>query len=659
MKSRIVACFALVAIATALVAGAGKSDIADAAQRGDRAAVQKLILQKVDVNSTQVDGATALHWAVYHQDAELADMLIRAGANVKAANRTGMTPLAMASLYGNAGLIDRLIKAGADAKQKGPNGETMLMFAARNGNPQAVQVLLEAGAEVNARETIRGTTALMWAIEQKHPEAVKVLLAGGADHSAKSGGAGLPRNYMANRVNLRAVELAQDRRRRAAAAGITYDEQLAIDQKSGREVGGQRGLGQALDANGNPVTAGRQGGAAAPAAPTSAQTPAPAATPPAAPAPTAEPGGRQPGAGRAGRGGNGGNAGAQGRAAGTAQGAQDPDDDDNEVVIAGLVGSGGGGLTPLVFAAREGDLESAKLLIEAGAPINEVTEYSWTPLLTAVNNRNYQLAKYLLDKGADPNIANKGGWTPLYLATDNRNIEGGDYPVPKPDMDHLEIIKALLEKGADPNKKVKDNTLTRTIFTMQWFFEDGATPFIRAAQSSDTELMKLLLQYKADPKAVTTLGDNALTVSGGIGWVEGVTYERSHKENFEAMKMLLDLGLDPNHANNEGRTALMGAAMKGRPDVIQLLVDRGAKLDAHDKGNRDTDKVSSAAAGKTWQAIDYAEGLVRVGVQSAVMRPEAAALIRKLMAERNMPVPPADRTILSICVVSICQGSSQ
>jgi ankyrin repeat protein len=661
MKSRIVACFALVAIATALVAGAGKSDIADAAQRGDRAAVQKLILQKVDVNSTQVDGATALHWAVYHQDAELADMLIRAGANVKAANRTGMTPLAMASLYGNAGLIDRLIKAGADAKQKGPNGETMLMFAARNGNPQAVQVLLEAGAEVNARETIRGTTALMWAIEQKHHEAVKVLLAGGADHSAKSGGAGLPRNYMANRVNLRAVELAQDRRRRAAAAGITYDEQLAIDQKSGREVGGQRGLGQALDANGNPVTAGRQGGAAAPAAaaPTSAQTPAPAATPPAAPAPTAEPGGRQPGAGRAGRGGNGGNAGAQGRAAGTAQGAQDPDDDDNEVVIAGLVGSGGGGLTPLVFAAREGDLESAKLLIEAGAPINEVTEYGWTPLLTAVNNRNYQLAKYLLDKGADPNIANKGGWTPLYLATDNRNIEGGDYPVPKPDMDHLEIIKALLEKGADPNKKVKDNTLTRTIFTMQWFFEDGATPFIRAAQSSDTELMKLLLQYKADPKAVTTLGDNALTVSGGIGWVEGVTYERSHKENFEAMKMLLDLGLDPNHANNEGRTALMGAAMKGRPEVIQLLVDRGAKLDAHDKGNRDTDKVSSAAAGKTWQAIDYAEGLVRVGVQSAVMRPEAAALIRKLMAERNMPVPPADRTILSICVVSICQGSSQ
>ena len=660
--SRLVSCVALVVIATALVAGAGKSEIADAAQRGDRAAVQKLILQKVDVNAPQVDGATALHWAVYRQDTELADALIRAGANVKATNRTGVTPLEMAALYGNAALIDRLIKAGADAKQKGPNGETMLMFAARNGNPQAVQVLLEAGVDVNARETIRGTTALMWAIEQKHPEAVKVLLAGGADHSAKSGGAGLPRNYMANRVNLRAVELAQDRRRRAAAAGITYDEQLALDQKSGREVGGQRGLAQPLGPDGQPL-AGRQGGAGAPAAatptPAPTQTPPPAATPPAAPSPTAEPGGRQPGAaGRAGRAGNAGNAAAQGRAGGAAQAAQDPDDDDNEVVIAGLVGSGGGGLTPLVFAAREGDLESAKLLIDAGAPINQVTEYGWTPLLTAVNNRNYQLAKYLLEKGADPNIANKGGWTPLYLATDNRNIEGGDYPVPKPDMDHLDIIKLLLEKGADPNKKVKDNTLTRTIFTMQWFFEDGATPFIRAAQSSDTELMRLLLKYKADPQAVTTLGDNALTVCGGIGWVEGVTYERSHKENLEAMRMLLDLGLDPNHANNEGRTPLMGAAMKGRSEVIQLLVDRGAKLDARDRGNRDTDKVSSAAAGKTWQAIDYAEGLVRVGVQSAVVRPEAAALIRKLMAERNMPAPPIDRTILSVCVVALCQGTS-
>ena len=643
-------------ILVGITSGAG-SEVADAAQKGDRAAIQKLIQQKADVNAPQVDGATALHWAVYRDEPELADVLIRAGADVKAANSEGVTPLSMAALYGNAAMIDRLIKAGADAKQRGPNGETMVMLAARNGNPQAVTVLLEAGADVNAREPIRGTTALMWSVEQKHPEAVKVLLAAGADATAKSGGAGLPRNYMAPRLNQRAVLLAQDRRRRAAAAGITYEEQLTIDQKSGVEVGGQRGLGQALDSNGNPLPAatGRQGGAGA-----AAQPPPPAPAPEAAPAaaaPAAPPAG-QTAAAQSGNAGQG-----RGRAGGQpAAGAQQPqadNDDDNEVVVAGLVGSGGGGLTPLVFAAREGDIESAGLLIDAGAPINETTEYGWTPLLTAVNNRNYQLASFLLDRGADPNLANKGGWTPLYIATDNRNIEGGDYPVPKGDLDHLEIIEKLLEKGANPNGKIKENTLTRTIFTMQWFFEDGATPFIRAAQSSDTVLLKLLLKYKADPQATTAAGDNALTASGGIGWVEGVTYERSAKENFEAMKMLLDLGLDPNHANNEGRTALMGAAMKGHPDVIQMLVDRGAKLETHDKGNRDTDKVSSAAAGKTWQAIDYAEGLVRVGVQSAVVRPEASALIRKLMAERNIPAPPVERTILSVCVVALCSGTSQ
>ena len=119
--------------------------------------------------------------------------------------------------------------------------------------------------------------------------------------------------------------------------------------------------------------------------------------------------------------------------------------------------------------------------------------------------------------------------------------------------------------------------------------------------------------------------------------------------------MLLDLGLDPNRANKEGRTALMGAALKGRSDVVQLLVDRGAKLETRDGGSRDTDNSVSLIAGHTWQAVDYADGLVRVGVQSAINRPEAAALLRKLMTERGLPVPPPDRVIESICVVSICQ----
>jgi ankyrin repeat protein len=485
-----------------------------------------------------------------------------------------------------------------------------------------VKLLVEAGADVNAKERLRGTTALMWAVEQRHSEAVGVLLAAGADHAAKSAGAGLPRNYLAPRVNTRAVEEAQKRRVRAQQAGRTYEAQLEFEYENGMDLGASR----------NAFTPNRARGAQPPAAPAGGAAPAPAA--PATPPPAA--------AGR-------------GAAAAPAAAAAPDDNDDSEVIVAGLVGSGGGGLTALTFAAREGDLESARKLLDAGADINQATEYGWTPLLTAVNNRNYKLALLLVERGADVNRANKGGWTPLYLAVDNRNIEGGDYPVPKPDVDHLELIRGLLAKGANPNTKVKDNTLTRTIFTMQWFFEDGATPFIRASQSSDVALMKVLLEYKADPKAVTANGDSALTAAAGIGWVDGVTYERSAAENVEAVRLLLDLGVDPNHANNEGRTALMGAALKGRTDVIRLLVERGAKLDARDRGSRDTHIPGATIAGVTFQAVDYAEGLVRVGVQSAVERPEASALIRKLMQERGLPVPAAGRTLNSICVVPICQ----
>ena len=85
--------------------------------------------------------------------------------------------------------------------------------------------------------------------------------------------------------------------------------------------------------------------------------------------------------------------------------------------------------------------------------------------------------------------------------------------------------------------------------------------------------------------------------ANGIGWVDGVTYEHSAKENVEAVKMLLGLGLDPNAANHDGRTPLMGAAFKGRNEVIQVLVDHGAILDQRDKGSRDTDKAGSKLAG--------------------------------------------------------------
>jgi ankyrin repeat protein len=556
---------------------------------GDMAAARRLLSAKADVNAPQVDGATALHWAVYRNEVETAQLLITAGANTGAANREGITPLFMAALYGNPRRVDALLKGGADAKQRGPNGETTVMYAARNGNAEVIKQLVAAGGDPNAKEGLRATTALMWAAQQGHESAVKALIELGADVRVKSGPAGLPRNYMAGKVGVASVKAAIRIREAAKAAGRTYEEQVAFEEANGASLRGR-------DAGGEQQASRAEVAAEAAAAA------------------------------------------------------------DQDVVIAGLVGGGSGGLTALVFAAREGDLESARTLLDAGADVNQATDYGWTPLLVAANNRNYRLGALLLDRGANPNIANKGGWTPLYLATDNRNIEGGDYPVPKADLDHLEFIKLLLAAGADPNAQVRENTLSRTIFTQQWFFEPGATAFVRAAQSSDVELMKLLLAHGADPKIATSNGDTALTASGGIGWVDGVTYERSPKDNVEAVRLLLDLGLDPNHANNEGRTALMGAAGKGRNEVVQLLVDRGANLEARDLGSRDTDRLNgSDISGHTWQALDYAEGLVRFGVQSAIARPETAALIRKMLAERGLRVPPEGRDVLSICVVDICQ----
>jgi len=621
-KLMVIAIAIMLSSVAAIVLGAGSSDVANAAERGDLAAVRSLILKKANVNDAQPDGATALHWAVYRNNPEMVDVLLRAGANAKATNRTGITPLYMASLYGNAGLIGQLLKSGADAKAKGPNGETMLMLAARNGSPEAVKSLVAAGADVNAKEPLRGTTALMWAVEQRHPAATKALLEGGADFAVKSGNAGNPRNYMSSSVAS------------SNAGAQTAKMRLCVQSRGGPSVEEQIRLGlTSLNDKEGPCTeygknaVGRGvGGANSP--------------------------GRNGGGGADGGGGRGGNRGGGQGAADAEQQADDTAEDDGPV--AGLVGSGGGGLTALILAARENDIESAKLLVAAGADVNQTSNSAWTPLLIATNNRNYQLGKFLIEHGADVNKANTTDFTPLYLATDNRNIEGGDYPVPKPDMDHLEFIKILLDHKADPNARVNGNTETRTIFTMQWFFEAGATAFVRAAQSSDTVLMKLLLAYGADPKAVTKNGDNALTAAGGIGWVEGVTYEWSREENVEALRMLLDLGIDPNYANLEGRTALMGAAFKGRNDAIRLLVDRGADLNKRDKGSRDTTNADSQLAGHTWRAVDYSDGLVRVGVQSATAYPETGKFIRKLMEDRGMEYPPLNRPLDSICVVEIC-----
>src|SRR5438552_9225129 len=578
---------ALLLLSTASLS-AVRSEVADAAMRGDHAAVRTLLAQHADVNAPQADGATALHWAAYRGDKALADLLIRAGEDVKAANREGATPLWLASVNGDAAIIAALISAGADPNEHLPLGRTPLMTASRTGNVEAMKVLLDHGADVNAKETLRGTTALMWAADEAHPPAVQLLIQRGADIKARSNPTPRGRGPALGKAN--------DPRRAVAAQGAAV------------------AAGRALDLNAlNALT---QGGAAQ----------------------------SQRGAAQGQRG--------AGAGAGDAAGDDEQGDAAAGPPRRGPAPNDGGGLTPLVYAARSNDLESVKVLLAAGADINQVTGYGWSPLLVATQNRYYKLGAFLVDHGADVNLANKGAWTPLYLATDNRNIESGDYPVRKGDMDHLDFIKLLLDKGANVNARLKDSTETRTVFTNQWLDENGATAFLRASQSGDLALMKLLLAHGVDPQIATTLKVTALQVAAGIGWVEGITYEWSDHDTLEAVRLLLELGLDPNAQADTGRTALHGAAHKGRPAVVQLLVDHGARLDVRDYGN--TDNRGGKLAVHTWQPVDYADGLVRVGVQSAIAHPETGLLLRKLMTAAGLTAPPVGRTLESICVTDAC-----
>ncbi|HEX5229439.1 MAG TPA: ankyrin repeat domain-containing protein [Bryobacteraceae bacterium] len=612
-------CVVLLFVSMAALGAAAPSDVADAVMHGDQAAVEKLIAQHADVNAPQADGATALHWAVFRSDLPTVETLLRAGANPKVANRDGSTPLWLACINGNAPIIAALLGAGADANEKLPLGRTPLMVAARTGNVEALKALLDHGADINAKETLRGTTALMWAADEGHADAIRLLVQHGADFKAISS--------PAERGRGPALGKSGDPRRAVAAQVKAIKEGRSTPQLGAIPLGGDSVPLKDQKKPAQPAFL-PLGGDSVPFTEQSKTDEA---------KPTA---GRGPGA--------------RGRGAGAAVGAAGDDQDDAFSFFRRPLPKDGGGLTALVYATLADDLDSVKALLEAGADINQVTAYGWSPLLVATQNRYYKLGAYLLEHGADVNLANKGGWTPLYIATDNRNIEGGDYPVRKGDMDHLEFIKLLLDKGANVNARMKDSTETRTVFTNQWLDENGATPFLRASQSGDIVLMKLLLAHGADPKIETVLRVNALEVAAGIGWVEGVTYEWSPASTLEAVKMLLDLGLDPNEQSYTGRTALHGAAHKGRSDVVQLLVDHGAKLDVRDYGNTDN-RGDAKLAGHTWLPVDYADGLVRVGVQSAIPHPETGLLIRKLMTAAGLEAPPVGRTLESVCITEACE----
>ena len=570
-------------LASALLTAQAQAPVADAAMHGDRAAVKTLLQQGGDVNAAQGDGMTALHWAAMKNDAELAQMLIYAGANVKATTRLGAnTPLVIAARNGNAPVVQVLLTAGADAKGATSTGTTPLMLAAASGNAEAVRALLAAGSDLEAKESSMQQTPLMFAAAFSRVEVMKALVAAGANVKATT-----------KVVNV---------------SVLTSPEEEFFRQQN-------------PPAPTTPAAGARPAGAAAPepnagTAPTAAAAPAGGA----APAQAGGGGGRRgPATGKAGV--------------------------DRQFRYNELVGWQGG-LTPLLFAVRQGSMEAVDVLLGAGADVNQVSAGDKSsPLVLAIANGHFDIALHLLDQGASPNLSADNGVAPLYGVVNVQWAPKALYPQPRSYLQqkatYLDTMKALLDKGADPNTRLRFKVwYSGYNFDLSGVDEIGATAFWRAAYASDIDAMKLLLKYGADANIPTAkpagrprVGDagaregggdvsnlpalpvggpgvTALQAAAGVGYGEGFA-ANSHRYApsgmMAAVKYLVEeLGADVNAADHEGNTALHQAAARGDVAMIDYLVSKGADVT---RVNREGQSTADMANGPVQRTQPYPEAL--------------------------------------------------
>jgi ankyrin repeat protein len=256
-------------------------------------------------------------------------------------------------------------------------------------------------------------------------------------------------------------------------------------------------------------------------------------------------------------------------------------------------------MTALLLAAREGHLQSARALVEAGADVNEVNGDKISPLVMAILNGHYELGKYLLDRGADPNLVATSGLTALYATIDVEWAPKTWYPRPITEQEkvtYLDLMKDLLEHKANVNAPLGEKLWFRS-FTNDytWIDPAGATPFWRAAQSSDIVAMHLLIEHGADPKIKSKAGDSPLMAAAGIGWAANWSINAPYPA-LEAVKYCVELGNDVNEKDLIGYTPLHGAAYLGNNDMVNYLVSKGAKADVKTRAG---DSAADMANGPT------------------------------------------------------------
>ncbi len=582
--------------------------VADAAMKGDHAAVRALLQQGADVNGAQGDGMSALHWAADRGDAGLTEMLVYAGANPGAVTRIGQyTPLHLAARAGSVAAVAALLRAGAavDAKTS-TSGATPLHMAASAGVPAAITALLDAKADVNARESEWGQTPLIFAASLNRVDAVKVLLARGADANVTSKVVDLQKHIPLDRAsNQRFAKVLEST---AGKNGKASPSQLQAAVQASRELYASGKLPE----------------------------PEKPATPPAG-----------------------------GAAAAAGQGGQQMFFEETP----GL--SSKGGLTALLHAARQGYLPAARALIDGGADPNVASAGDGTtPLLMATINGQFDLAMYLLDRGADPNLAAKvNGATPLWSAVNTQWQPRTRFPQPQ-EMEqqkatYLDVMAKLLEKGANPNDRLRQHPWYMVYSgcgnrNCGLADTSGSTAFWRAAYATDVDAMKLLVKYGADPNipsmapkaqvrrgpegggpgsdgssrgpsaaAAPVLppipyggpGASALHAAAGVEYGEGFAgnaHRHAPDSWLAAVKYLVeDLGLDVNARDNDGYTALHHAAARGDNTVILYLVGKGADVTVIARSGQST--------------ADMANG----PVQRVSPFPDTVALLEKLGSKNN------------------------
>jgi ankyrin repeat protein len=285
-------------------------------------------------------------------------------------------------------------------------------------------------------------------------------------------------------------------------------------------------------------------------------------------------------------------------------------------------------MTPLLYAARDGRLAEARLLVAAGADVAQAEANDIAPLLMAVLNNHLELARLLLDVGADQNARDFWGRSPLWAAVEYRNLDMNNRDEDSPTDNGVErrplldFIAELLERGADVNARTAEVPPSRrwlySLGDVSWVDFTGQTAFLRAALAGDTDAMRLLLEHGADANLPTYAGTTPLMAAAGVNWVVAQTYTVSDAALLEAVRLCLELGADIDASNSMGLTALLGAANRGSNEIVRYLAERGARLDVVDVEGR--------------SAMRWAEGVFLAAV-GAERKPETIALLEALADE--------------------------